>query len=90
MDDLLQALHLAKSAAACLEDAVARRDKAETALPQKADAFATLSDDAALSAAWRLADCGLILRRILESKGLQAVGLTERTGRGALLPDLPA
>lgn len=38
------------------------------------------------SMAWRLADAGLLLRKVLEAQGKQGVGITDPTGRGALLP----
>lgn len=84
--DLIEAARLAKAALVCLNDALDRHRRAQSALPGKAADLARLADDAALSAAWRLADAGLMLRRHLEAKGLQATGLTEPTGRGATLP----
>lgn len=43
-----------------------------------------------LSAAWRLADAGLILRQLIEEQdppGLHSLtGYARRTGRGAILP----
>jgi predicted RNase H-like nuclease (RuvC/YqgF family) len=38
------------------------------------------------SMAWRLADAGLLLRKVLEAQGKQGTGITHATGRGALLP----
>jgi hypothetical protein len=39
------------------------------------------------SACWRIADCGLELRKMLESRGWTGVvGLDEPTGMGAMLP----
>lgn len=84
--DLIEAMRLTESALACLKDAFDRHRRAQQAMPGKAADLARLADDAALSAAWRLADAGLMLRRHLEAKKLQAIGLTEPTGRGATLP----
>jgi hypothetical protein len=41
---------------------------------------------AAGSAAWRIADAALLLRTALEQDGIGGCGITEPTGRGALLP----
>jgi hypothetical protein len=39
-------------------------------------------------ASWRLADAAGMLRQIIEKKGIEAQGVTEPTGRGAMLPVL--
>lgn len=39
-----------------------------------------------LSAAWRVADAGAFLRMFLEADKAQGLGLTQPTGRGAVLP----
>lgn len=84
--DLIEAARLTESALVCLRDAIDRHRRADQAMPGKAADLKRLADDAALSAAWRLADAGLVLRDHLEAKNLQAIGLTEPTGRGATLP----
>lgn len=37
--------------------------------------------------AWRIADAGLLLREICESRGITGIGIDEPTGRGATLPN---
>lgn len=37
--------------------------------------------------AWRIADAGLLLREVCESRGITGIGIDEPTGRGATLPN---
>ena len=70
-DDLKTVRHLLASTLICVDAAITHRGE-------------EAAHDAR-SAAWRIADAGLVLRGLMEEESIPGLGVTELTGRGAML-----